>query len=97
MEYYAGVLIGAVLYLLLQLNNIFKDKDFDWDVWLRTNIVPTVLNVIIGCLCVWQKDELVNIYPITVISAVMLGVGGQSIFKKVQSIFDPNINSIIST
>lgn len=90
------VLGGCVIYLLLQLNSVFTLPDFKWGVFFKTNAIPAILNLAIGCVLVIIKDDLVNIYPITKVSAVILGVSGQAVFKKLSDIFDNKINTVVN-
>lgn len=96
MSYYFAVLLGCLIYLLLQLNGVYNHPDFDWKVYVRANWIPTVLNLVIGCGLVYAKADLVNIYPITFVSALMLGVSGQALIKKLSAIFDSKVDTIVS-
>jgi hypothetical protein len=96
MSYYFAVLLGCVIYLLLQLNGVYNHPDFNPKIYLRANWIPTVLNLIIGCGFVFARAELVTIYPITFVSALMLGVSGQALIKKLSAIFDSKVDTIVS-
>lgn len=93
--YYLAVLLGCLIYVGLQLNQAFALKDFSWKLFLKTNAIPTVLNLIIGCSMVFIKAELVNVYPITLLSALILGISGQAILKKFTNMFDSKVNTVI--
>jgi hypothetical protein len=93
--FYLAVLLGCVIYLGLQLNGVFTLPDFKWSIFLKTNAIPTILNLIIGCALVLIKDELINIYPITLLSALILGITGQAVIKKFTNMFDNRINTVI--
>jgi hypothetical protein len=88
MKFYIAVLFGSVVYLLFQLNGVFSLPDFKWRYFIKTNLIPTILNLVLGCAFVLAKDDLTALYPITFFSAFMLGISGQSIFKKVANMFD---------
>lgn len=96
MENYFAVLGGCLIYILLQLNGVYNDSKFRWKTYFRNNWIPTLLNLIIGCLLVYAKDDIANIYPITFVSAMMLGVSGQALIKKLSAIFDSKTDTIIS-
>jgi len=96
MEYYLAVFAGCLIYVLLQLNQIFNNPEFSWKFYFKTNIVPTVLNLVIGCVLVFAREDLVTIYPITFISAMMLGISGQALIKKLSNIFDSKVNTIVN-
>jgi hypothetical protein len=95
MELYLAVLLGVVIYLLLQLNETVKAPEFNWKTWIKGIIIPTLLSIVTGCSFVWLKEDLVNIYPITPISALFLGVSGQAIFKKISGIFDKKVDTVV--
>jgi uncharacterized membrane protein len=95
MQYYLYVLAGSLLYILLQLNTVYNLPDFKWKTFIHTNWIPTVLNLAIGCIIVSMKAELTNIYPITFLSSLMLGISGQALIKKFQGIFDQKVNTVV--
>jgi hypothetical protein len=96
MSYYLAVLGGCLIYILLQLNGVYNDPKFRWKTYVHNNWIPTVLNLVIGCILVYAKDDLVSIYPITFISAMMLGISGQALIKKLSAIFDSKTDTIVS-
>jgi hypothetical protein len=95
MTYYLAVLAGSFIYLLLQLNGVYNNTGFAWSTFLKTNWIPTVLNLVIGCVLVAIRTDLVNIYPITLVSALMLGLGGQALIKKLSNAFDSKIDTVV--
>ena len=95
MENYLAVLAGCLIYVLLQLNGIYASPDFKWGIFFRTNWIVVFLNLIIGFTLVYAKDELINIYPITFVSALMLGIGGQALIKKFSNVFDNKVNTVV--
>ncbi len=95
MQFYLAVLAGSFIYLLLQLNGVYNSPEFKWKQFLHTNWVPTVLNLIIGCVLVAIRADLVNIYPITLVSALMLGIGGQALIKKLSNVFDSKVETVV--
>jgi hypothetical protein len=95
MIYYVAVLAGTFIYLLLQLNSVYNLPDFAFVKFFKTNWIPTLLNLIIGCVMVAFKADLINIYPITTISALMLGLGGQALIKKLTNVFDSKVETVV--
>lgn len=96
MENYFAVIAGCLIYVLLQLNGVYNHPDFVFKTFVRGNWIPTVLNLLIGCVMVYAKDDLANIYPITFVSSIMLGVSGQALLKKLSAIFDSKVDTIVS-
>jgi len=88
---YIAVLFGCLIYILTQLNGVLTKPDFEWGIFLKTNVIPTVINLLVGCALVLGKDELANIYPITFLSALIIGFAGQAIFKKLVNAFDSKV------
>ncbi len=95
MQYYLAVAGGSLIFLLLQLNGVYNLPDFQWKTFIKTNWIPTVLNLTIGCVLVSIRSELTNLYPITLLSSLMLGVGGQALIKKLNNVFDAKINTVV--
>ena len=94
--FYFAVFLGCLIYLLLQLNGVYNHPDFKWSVYVRGNWIPTVLNLLIGFGLVLAKNDLVNIYPITFVSAMMLGISGPALIKKLSAVFDSKVDTIVS-
>ena len=85
---YVAVLAGAVIALLFGLNEASVKPEFRFLIFFKQNLGSTLLNILCGCVLVYAKDEIVSIYPMTFISATILGTSGQFVFKKVTKIFD---------
>lgn len=96
MSFYLAVLIGCAIYILLQLNGVYNHPDFKFKTFLRSNWIPTLLNLVVGATLVYAKEDLVAIYPITFVSSLMLGVSGQALLKKLSAIFDSKIDTIVT-
>jgi hypothetical protein len=94
-QYYVAVLLGGLIYLLFQLNSAFAKNGFRWKIFIKKNIIPFILNLTIGFTLVYIREDLINIYPITMLSALLLGVSGQVILQKIQDIFDPSKKTFI--
>lgn len=92
---YLAVFIGAVLYLLFQLNGVLNLPDFKWKTFVKTNIVVFVINIIFGCLLVFGKD-VQDVYPITFVTAIVLGLSGQVVIKKLSNISDKEKDTFVN-
>ena len=95
MTLYIAVLLGALIYVGFQLNGVYMKPDFSWKIFYRTNIVAAVLNLLIGFALVFIREELINIYPITLVSALILGFAGQAIWKKLANAADKDVSTKI--
>ena len=95
MTLYLAVLVGILIYALLQLNEVLNKADFSWKGWFKIMTIPFVLSLIMGWSLVWLKDDLSNLLPITPLSSLFIGVSGQAIFKKIGAIFDKKISTFI--
>jgi hypothetical protein len=95
MKFYIGVFAGCLLYVLFQLNDVYNLPGFSWKQFIRTNWVPMMINLVVGSICVFAKEEMTNIYPITFISSIVLGAGGQAIWKKVSHVFSSRIDTVV--
>lgn len=92
---YLAVCAGAIIALLLGLNEALGKPEFKTVIFFRQNLGSTLLNVLCGCILVFAKDEITSIYPLTFISSVILGMSGQLVFKKVAKIFNPEENTLV--
>jgi hypothetical protein len=97
MSLYVGVMIGALFYLLAQLNSALKLQSFSWKYFFKDNTIPTLLNLIAGCYFVYNKEEMANIYPITKLTAFAMGLSGQVILKKVINALNPEKKTFVGT
>ncbi len=95
MKLYFAVLLGATIFLLFQLNGVFSKDNFSWKVFFKTNLVPTTLNLVIGWTLVWAREDIVSVYTITLVSAIVLGSAGQAIWNKITAVFNVNKQTAI--
>jgi hypothetical protein len=95
MNFYLAVLVGCFLYILLQLNDVYNLPGFNWKQFFRTNWVPTMINLVVGSILITAKGEIVNLYPITLLSSVMLGAGGQAVWKKISHVFSSRVDTVV--
>lgn len=95
MELYVAIFTGALIALLLKLNKALKVENFSWKAFFKLNGISTVINIIIGCACVYAKDQLATIYPITFVSAIVLGAAGQYVFKSLVDSVSPGVSTYI--
>jgi hypothetical protein len=93
--YYVAILIGALIALLLGLNEALTKPDYKFAIFIKQNIVSTLLNIVCGGVLVYAKAEIESIYAITFISSVVLGMSGQFLFKKVAKVFNPEENTYV--
>jgi hypothetical protein len=95
MNYYLAVIFGCMVFSLLQLNSVLNLPDFKWKKYIRENVISIILNLVIGCSMVFARKDLENFYPITLFSAFILGIAGQSVLKKLTNMLDKNIPTVV--
>ena len=88
---YVAVFLGCLIYILIQLNGRLVKPDFQWSIFIKTNVVPTVINLIVGFTLVLGRNDLVDIFPITFLTALLLGLSGQTVIKKLSDAFNNKI------
>jgi len=93
--YYVGVCAGAIIGLLFGLNEALVKPEYRTGIFFRQNAGSTLLNILCGCVLVFARDEIHDIYPLSFISSVILGMSGQFMFKKVTKIFDSSNDTLI--
>lgn len=87
--------MGAIIWLLFELNKAIKREDFSFKKFILMNILPFITNLVCGLVILWAEEDIVDHFVITKFSSVMLGMTGQGLFKKLSSIFNKNINTKI--
>ncbi len=94
-ELYAAVVVGCIINLLFSLNDIFGKSEFSWSIFFQQNLIPTILNLICGFVLVWFREDIEPIFPLGGLSAVFLGIGGQTVFKKLAKMFDKSVETYV--
>ena len=75
--------IGAMIALLLNLNEACMRPDFTWRQFWRLNLAPTLLNIIVSVAIIFAEyDDPAPAFQITKLSSMILGTSAQFIFKK---------------
>lgn len=90
-----GIILGAIIWLLFELNKGLKKPDFNPSKFILLNWLPFLTNIVCGLTILWFKEDVQDYFIITKVSSVMLGLSGQAIFKKIIGIFDKNIGTKI--
>lgn len=90
-----GIIVGALLWLLLELNKAVKKEEFSFKKFLKINTIPAVTNLFCGLAILWMEDDIKEHIIITKYSSVMIGMFGQAFLKKLTSVFDKNIGTHI--
>lgn len=90
-----GVVLGAIIWILFELNKGLKKSDFFYKKFVKLNIIPFVTNIVCGLVIIWAKEDMEKYFVVTKFSSVILGVSGQGIFKKLFGIFDKDIETYI--
>lgn len=88
-----GIFIGAIIWLLFELNKAYKKSDFVIKKFIELNWLPLIINIVCGLTVLWFKDEIKDILPMTKVNSVILGISGQGMFKKIIGIFDKRIET----
>lgn len=92
---FLAVFIGCVINLLFGLNDCFGKPEFKWKTFFQQNFFATLLNLVCGGVLVWFKSDIAGIFPLAGLSAVFLGLGGQTVFKKLSKMFDSKVDTFI--
>lgn len=95
MKFYIAILAGALLGILFKLNKAYTLPDFTGKSFLKLNWISTLINVVIGVILVYAKDEIEILYKITFISALVLGTAGQFVFKGIIDAASPGVSTAI--
>ena len=95
MQFYIAVILGCLLFLLFQLNKAYKKPDFNWSIFFKTIWIPVLINLVIGFVIVWAREDIKAIYPVTVITAFATGIAGQAILKGIFEASNKDITTVI--
>ena len=90
-----GVLIGMVIWLLFELNVAMAKPDYELLLFFKKNIFSIVINLACALTIVWMKDDIKEYFELTRFSAVMLGMSGQAVMKKLSNIFNSNTQTFV--
>jgi len=90
-----GIIIGAVIWLLFELNKAVVKEDFSFKKFLKLNTLPAITNLVCGLVILWVKEDITDYFIVTKFSSILLGMAGQGIFKKISAIFNKNIDTHI--
>lgn len=88
-----GIFLGAVILLLFELNKALKKPEFNTSKFILLNWLPLLTNIVCGLTIIWFKEDIEGMFEVTKASSVLLGLGGQALFKKIIGIFDKNIET----
>jgi hypothetical protein len=90
-----GIILGAIIWLLFELNKALQKSDFNVSKFILLNWLPLLTNLICGLTILWFKEDIQEYFIFNKVSSVILGMSGQAIFKKIIGIFDKNIETKI--
>jgi hypothetical protein len=94
--YIIFVLLGSSIVLLLNLNEALPKSDFGWSKFIKANLASFLLNMLIGVTVVYAEyGDPKPLFPLTNISALMLGAAAQVIFKKLINVFTTDKSTFI--
>jgi hypothetical protein len=88
-----GVILGAIILLLFELNKAYALPQFTLKEFVKKNLLPFIVNLVCSLTILWFKDDIKDIMPITKVYSVIIGMSGQALFKKVVGVFDKNIQT----
>jgi hypothetical protein len=92
------VVLGAMIVLMLSLNEALAKPGFKWSKFIKQNLLTTLLNIMIGCTIVYSEFDSVDpLYPLTNTTALMLGAAAQVIFRKLITIFTTEKSTFVGT
>ena len=90
-----GIILGAFIWLLFELNKALQKSDFNVSKFILLNWLPLLTNLVCGLTILWFKEDIQEYFIFNKVSSVILGMSGQAIFKKIVGIFDKNIGTKI--
>lgn len=81
---YVFIILGALIHIGFKFKSAFSNPEFEWMLFIRKNLVGTILGIITGITCVLLKDDIFTMFGILInnFTAVLIGYSGDSLFKK---------------
>jgi len=61
MVLYGSMILGIILVILGKLNKVFPNPNFSWEVFIRTNLISVLMNLVAGVFLVINQSELITI------------------------------------
>lgn len=58
---YGSMALGIILVLLGKLNKVFGKEDFSWGVFIKTNLISILMNLVAGIVLVINQAEMITI------------------------------------
>lgn len=55
------MLLGVLIVLLGKLNKVFPKPDFSWAVFVKNNLIATLLNIVAGLALLINQKELIEV------------------------------------
>ena len=59
---YLSMLLGVLLVILGKLNKVFSKEDFSWKIFVKTNLISTLMNIVAGLFLVINQAELIALF-----------------------------------
>lgn len=94
--YYLMLILGVFLFVLFRLNKAMAREDFSWKVFFKKNIPSALVNLLVGVIMILAKEDVQNIYPITLLSSAILGFGGAALWQSIVGTADKDIKTKLS-
>jgi len=83
LSYCIMAVVGAIIALLLNLNEAYVKPNFSWSKFCKQNLAPTLLNIVVSVAIIFAEyDDPAPIFQISKMSSMVLGTSAQFIFKK---------------
>lgn len=78
------VFLGALIHLGFKLKQAIQKDDFSIKVFIKNNLIGSILGLIVGITCILLKDDIFNMFGLMInnFNAVFIGYTGDSAFKQ---------------
>jgi hypothetical protein len=83
--------LGAIGILIHFLKKLLEYKGSGKKMDRTTEIISSVISILIMAALVYSKDDLEAIFPITKLGSVLLGFSSQSIFRSLVKSFNKTV------
>ena len=58
---YFSMLLGVLFVLLGKLNKVYSKPDFEWKIFVKTNLIATLMMVVAALILIVNADEVLTV------------------------------------
>ena len=94
MVLYGSMILGVLLVILGKLNKAFARPDFLWKLFIKNNLISTLMNIVAGLLLVINQKEIIALLTVILpnsaftVGGLFAGISGMAGVTIIQFVID---------